>query len=110
MAPMEGPHMSPRRLNHSVFRRSFATGGYQTRVSKRSRMRKMGPLAADHPMVEERIQCPGCGKEFKEGEYVTLVAIGPGDDPEARSKARRGLNYNGTAHPAHWACVTGEEE
>ena len=79
---------------------------------------KMGPLKDDHPLIKgveisgvwRRERCPGCKHLFKEGDYVTLVGIGPGDDPEARAKHRAGRPYNAIAIPAHWACVTGEED
>ena len=71
--------------------------------------RKMGPLAADHPEVTRGNKCHGCNQPFKEGEFVTIVAIGPGDDAEERAKARQGRAYNAVGIVAHWACVTGEE-
>ena len=81
-------------------------------------MRKIGPLASDHHLVfgSQRgsewhyDRCPGCHERFKEGDYVTLVVIGPGGDAESRRRAREGNQaYNAIAIPAHWACVTGEE-
>lgn len=42
-------------------------------------------------------------------DRTTLVAIGPGTDPEARERCRKGLAFNSVAVEAHWACVTGEE-
>lgn len=84
-------------------------------------MRKMGPLTDDHPLVKSNQgdcngcgqplgdECPGCHKPFLAGELVTLVPIGPGDDPEARTLARIDRHYNAVAIAAHWACVTGEE-
>jgi len=49
--------------------------------------------------------CPGCQKPFKEGDYTTLVTIGPGDDPEEQEKARAGRPYNAVAVEAHAACA-----
>ena len=72
-------------------------------------MRKMGPLAADHPLVMTFQACPACRHLFREGQFVTLVTIGPGEDPEERQKAREGHAYNAVASPVHWACATGEE-
>ncbi len=69
--------------------------------------RKFGPKEADHPSVGDL--CPACGKAFRAGDYATLVAIGPGDDPENQQNAREGRAYNAVAVEAHWACVTGEE-
>jgi hypothetical protein len=69
---------------------------------------KMGPLAANHPMVDEQ-ECAACKYAFEEGDYVTLVPVGPGADPEARAAAREGRAYAGVAVPVHWSCATGEE-
>lgn len=73
-----------------------------------SNPRKFGPLPADSWMVREPTTCPGCHQLFKAGEVVTLVAIGPGDDPEARQRASEGKPYNAIAIPAHYSCVTGD--
>lgn len=73
----------------------------------------MGPLKADHPLVTGTgtytDNCPGCQQRFKEGEYVTLVTVGPGDDVEAQQAARDGRAYTAVAMAAHWKCVTGED-
>lgn len=71
--------------------------------------RKWGPLAADHPLVDGPDKCPGCDEVFKAGDYVTLVAVGPGVDPENREKAREGRPYTAVAIPVHYACATGHE-
>jgi hypothetical protein len=55
-------------------------------------------------------KCPGCDGEFKAGQYVGLVSIGPGGDIDERIKAQMGRAYNAVAVPAHWACITGESE
>lgn len=69
---------------------------------------RLGPLRADHPLVREGV-CPAChGKAFQAGDYVALVALGPGDDPETQEKARLGRPYDAVAIPVHWACATGE--
>ena len=70
-------------------------------------MQKMGPLAADHLLVGTD-SCPACHRSFRPGDYVTLIALGPGDDDEARALARAGKPYNAVALPVHWACATGE--
>ena len=70
--------------------------------------RRMGPLSGDHPCVGE--ECPACKKSFAAGEYVTLVPLGPGDDPEDQERARVGRVYNAVAVPVHWACATGKTE
>lgn len=53
--------------------------------------------------------CPGCKKDFQEGEYVTIIPIGPGGDPKERKRKRENKPYTSTGVIAHWACVTGEE-
>lgn len=68
-------------------------------------MRKFNPLLPDHPLVGE--VCPACNQAFQAGDVVTLIAIGPGDDPENQQKARDGKPYSAVALPAHWACATG---
>ena len=71
-------------------------------------MKKMGPLTTGHPLVQDAESCPGCHKPFQVGDYVTLVTIGPGDDPENQERARTDRAYSAAAVPAHWTCVTGE--
>lgn len=72
--------------------------------------RKMGPLKADHPLVTDHTACLACHEEFAEGDYVSLLPLGPGNDPENRRKAREGRPYTAAAIPLHWACMTGQEE
>jgi len=71
--------------------------------------RKFAPLAADHPLVTDGTLCAGCSKPFVAGDVTTIVAIGPGDDPEQQQRARQGKVYNAVGAVAHYACVTGEE-
>jgi len=73
-------------------------------------MQKMGPLDADHPLVNPGQNCPACGLAFRQDDYVTLISLGPGDDEEARALARAGRPYNAVALPVHWACATGQTE
>lgn len=72
-------------------------------------MRKFGPKSPAHPSIGEK--CPACGVPFNAGDCTTLVAIGPGADPEARQAAREGRLYDAVAVEAHWAwaCAPGEE-
>lgn len=82
--------------------------------------RRMGPLEPNHPLVVGVFDneagmnmgegCRACNQPFKAGDYVTLVALGPGDDPDARQRAREGRPYNAVALPVHWACATGRED
>ncbi len=69
--------------------------------------RGFGPLPADHPAVG--CLCPGCERPIVAGDVVGLAPVGPGDDAEARERARAGRPYNARAIVVHWACLTGEE-
>ncbi len=71
-------------------------------------VRKFEPKADNHPTIGQ--PCPACDQPFKSGEYTTLLMLGPGDDSEARERARAGRPYTAVAMEVHWACVTGEEE
>lgn len=70
--------------------------------------RKFGPKSANHPSVGD--ECPACLQPFKEGDYTTLIALGPGADEEAQEAARRGYYYAAAAVEVHWACATGDSE
>ena len=69
--------------------------------------RKFGPKDQDDPSIGEK--CPACRVAFAEGDFTTLVALGPGSDPESRQRARQGRAYNAIALQVHYACATGEE-
>lgn len=68
-------------------------------------IRKFGPKTEDHPSVGE--DCPACKQKFKAGDFTTLIALGPGDDPEEQEKARTGRPYTAVAIEVHWTCATG---
>lgn len=70
-------------------------------------MQRFGPKKASHPSIGEL--CPACKVPFKEGDYTTLVALGPGDDPEAQERAERNLPYNAVAVEVHYSCATGKK-
>lgn len=72
-------------------------------------MRKFLPLPADHPLITDGEKCPACNIQFVAGDVVTLIPLGPGDDPEVRRRVQEGRAYNAIALPIHWACATGEE-
>ena len=77
---------------------------------KAQTLKRYPPLDADHPAVATGgVRCPGCNVEFKTGDVITLIPIGPGDDEDARKMCQQGFDYNAVAIPAHWACVTGED-
>lgn len=66
-------------------------------------MRKFGPKPSDHPSVGK--PCSACLVPFKEGDFTTLVSLGPGDDMEAQERARAGRAYTGVAVEVHWTCA-----
>lgn len=68
-------------------------------------MRKFGPKKADHPSIGD--ECPACKVKFQEGDFTTLIALGPGKDMEKQKRARDGLVYNAVAVEVHWDCATG---
>jgi len=72
-----------------------------------AKLRKFGPKSKDHQSIG--YPCNACNEDFEEGDYTTIIALGPGTDPEARKKAREGRPYNAVAVEVHWACATGEE-
>jgi hypothetical protein len=64
--------------------------------------RMFGPKTADHPGIGR--ECPACHVPFKEGDYTTLVILGPGDDADAQQRRDEGRPYNAVAAEVHWAC------
>lgn len=70
--------------------------------------KKMGPKKADHPSVGE--PCLACNVNFGDGDFTTLIPLGPGDDSEEQALARAGRPYNAVSIEVHWACATGQEE
>lgn len=68
--------------------------------------RAFGPKTADHPSIGK--DCPVCKKPFKEGDWTTLVPLGPGDNTEARERAKEGRPYNAVAVEIHWDCAAEE--
>jgi hypothetical protein len=68
--------------------------------------RMFGPKSADHPSVGA--ECPACGVPFREGDYTTLIPLGPGDSEEERRKCLSGRPYCAVCVEVHWACATGE--
>jgi hypothetical protein len=74
---------------------------------------KTAYTATAHPPHRHRWTsniCPGCLRMIQPGEHITLIHIGPGDHPEERAKAAAKQPYTPVAMPAHWACVTGQED
>lgn len=65
-------------------------------------MRPFGPKTADHPSIGT--ECPACHQPFVEGDYTTLVILGPGGDEESRQRRDEGRPYNAIATEIHWDC------
>jgi len=68
-------------------------------------MLKIGPKKGDHPSVGEL--CPACHVALKEGDFTTLIPLGPGDDPEVQQRASEGRVYNTIAVEVHYNCAGG---
>ncbi len=68
-------------------------------------LRRFGPKRVGHPGIGK--ECPACHTPFKEGDYTTLIALGPGNDPESQKKHRQGQPYNAVAVEVHYSCATG---
>jgi hypothetical protein len=67
---------------------------------------RFGPMTADHPGVG--MKCPACFVPIEAGDFVTLIPLGPGDDPKQQEKAREGRAYNAVTALVHWTCATGQ--
>lgn len=67
---------------------------------------KIGPKPADHPTVG--YECPACHGLLEEGQFTTVLFVGPGGDPEARQACLDKKPFTPVALEFHWACVTGE--
>lgn len=64
-----------------------------------------GPLPEGSPQLRQ--ECPACKEPFRVGDYVTLVPLGPGYDPEQRRLAAEGRPYESVALEVHFECATG---
>ena len=78
------------------------------RVTDRESIRKSGPKPADHPSIG--MPCPACLETFREGDYTTLVPLGPGGDVETQETAYSGRWFNAVALECHYRCVVGRAE
>lgn len=61
-------------------------------------------------MTDIREPCPACHQYFMEGDYTTLIALGPGDDEEERKKRDQGKYYNAVCVEVHWDCAKHNEQ
>lgn len=66
-----------------------------------------GPRSAAPTDTETR--CAACDALFKEGDYTTIIPLGPGSDEENRRRCREGRVYNAVAVEVHYACAHGFE-
>lgn len=71
-------------------------------------MRKFGPKTKEG--IIAGMKCRACDKEFKEGDYTTLVTLGPGDDEDERKRRDEGRPYNAIAIEIHWECSEKRED
>jgi hypothetical protein len=68
------------------------------------------PVVAELLRMHPHYQCAACHEPFRIGDVHAMVPVGPGNNPEARARARAGLKADvSSAVPVHWACATGEE-
>jgi len=51
------------------------------------------------------VKCIACWKELKEGDRVSLVRLGPGDNSQQRAKALAGEDYNCIVQKIHYDCA-----
>ncbi|MDQ1584517.1 MAG: hypothetical protein QOF36_2571 [Microbacteriaceae bacterium] len=65
----------------------------------------LGPKKADHPTIGAI--CLACGQMFEEGQYTTMIALGPGTDPQAKLACLAGKTYPAQGLELHYTCVTG---
>ncbi len=69
--------------------------------------RRFGPKSAGHPGVGR--ECPACHIPLVEGDYTSLVLLGPGDDATARKRRDQGRPYSAVGIEIHWDCSPQEE-
>lgn len=69
-------------------------------------LQKVGPKGKGSSSIGT--ECLACRKNFKEGDFTTLIPLGPGEDEEQRLKCREGRPYNAIGQEIHWVCATGE--
>ena len=66
-------------------------------------MRKYGPIEKFHPSIGT--PCPACWRTFKPGDYITLIPVGPGENPEAQERMKQNKPYDAVALEVHWDCI-----
>lgn len=53
--------------------------------------------------------CPACEQPIQGGDAVSILMLGPGNDPDRRAKALAKVPYDIVCVEVHWACRTGDE-
>ena len=56
------------------------------------------------------VACPSCNTSLQPGDFVTLVPVGPGPDPDRRRAARMSAPFDVASLIVCWPCVSGEEQ
>lgn len=72
-----------------------------------SELRKFGPKVSTHPSIGK--ECPLCDIQFAEGDYTTLLEIGP-TDTENAVKRDTGRTYNSECYEVHYICAVNLKE
>ena len=70
-----------------------------------SNIKAWGPMQPGSSDIGE--VCCACKKPFKEGDWTTLVPVGPGDDMEEQDQFKEGRSYNAVCVLVHYTCATG---
>lgn len=65
----------------------------------------LGPKPADHPTVGAI--CLACGQPMREGDYTTMIALGPGRDVYQKVLCMDGKPYKAQGLELHFDCATG---
>lgn len=79
-------------------------------IGRKGTGRQFGPRPSDvgAQAGDDLLECLACGKPFAEGDFTTLVSLGPGADTESRERARAGNRYyNAVCVEVCWDCATG---
>ena len=83
---------------------------YEVIITREVKLVRFGPKPKNSPAIVSGHRCPACEVLFKEGDYTTLVPIGPGPDESEQRKCRDNEGYNATGMEAHWICTVGKEK
>lgn len=67
------------------------------------RGREFPEIKPGHPLAAA--PCPACSQPLADGRPVTLLTLGPGNDPEDQEKHASGSWYTAAGIPVHSACL-----